>query len=78
MDTTRRLGCMHGGVPQIKALKYFRGIDWAALIAGSVPSPYIPRVSGPDDDSNFDRYPEEPVKWVTSGTDKYAEQFKNF
>merc|ERR1712138_37248 len=75
VDQTRRLGCMHGGVAQIKALKYFRPINWDALVAGAITSPYVPRVKGPSDDSNFEPYPEEPVKWVSSGTDKYAEQF---
>lgn len=79
-DVTHRLGCMHGGVTQIKQLPYFTGIDFNRLIKGKLVSPYHPTVRGPGDSSNFEKFPEENRKkdmW-TPGADKYGEIFNNF
>jgi serine/threonine protein kinase len=83
VDLTRRLGNMHGGVDQIKARPLFASVNWEAMRAGLVVSPYSVSVSGPDDCSQFDEYPEEkndPWKpgraWA--GQDKYDEVFHGF
>jgi hypothetical protein len=79
VDLTRRLGNMHQGVEDIKNEPYFASVDFDALRAEMVPSPYARHVavSGPGDTSQFDKYPEEPVSWHP-GKDKHAEIFANF
>ncbi len=56
----------------------FRRLDWDKLMAHTVPSPYVPKVDGPGDCSNFDTYPEEPVKWFGDGKDKFDDTFEGF
>eukprot|EP00039_Didymoeca_costata_P006005 m.86716 g.86716 ORF g.86716 m.86716 type:complete len:393 (-) comp13067_c0_seq2:2175-3353(-) len=77
VDLTRRLGNMHAGVEEIKKQKYFKDTDWDKMLTQSVPSPYQPSVSGPNDCSNFDTYPEENIRWY-EGTDKHGEVFVGF
>jgi hypothetical protein len=57
-----------------------QGILWDALYNMEVPSPYVPKTSGENDTSNFDRYDEEKIMWAgdPSPTDSYYEIFKNF
>lgn len=50
----RRLGCMQGGVAEVKQHAWFAGFDWDALAQKKMPAPYVPKVSSPDDASNFD------------------------
>ena len=78
MDLTLRLGNMHGGTDDIKQQKYFQTIDWDKLLAQTLISPYIPKVTGPGDCSNFDVYPEEPVKWYGTDPDEYGDTFSFF
>ncbi|KNC84839.1 AGC/PKA protein kinase [Sphaeroforma arctica JP610] len=78
-DLTRRLGNMKNGVNDIKHMKYFKGMDFAALYALHVTSPYIPKVGGDGDASNFDKYDEEPITWYGGDVkDPYADIFKDF
>jgi len=71
VDLTRRLGSMHGGVGDIKAMPYFAAFDWDQLYHQKVPSPFVPATKGPGDCHNFDTYPEEAIKWY-EGADKYG------
>jgi len=57
-DRTKRLGCMRGGVAQIKTQKWFANIDWNAVLQGQAQPVYIPVVSGESDTTNFDEYPD--------------------
>lgn len=57
-DRTKRLGCTKGGASSIKEHRWFANIDWIALHNGRVDAPFIPKVSGNGDTSNFDNYPE--------------------
>eukprot|EP00123_Amoebidium_parasiticum_P013498 comp21990_c1_seq1/m.31792 comp21990_c1_seq1/g.31792 ORF comp21990_c1_seq1/g.31792 comp21990_c1_seq1/m.31792 type:complete len:473 (-) comp21990_c1_seq1:231-1649(-) len=79
IDLTRRLGNMKKGVADIKGHRYFKGMDFDALMALKLPSPYVPRVGSDGDDSNFDRYDEEKIEWAGDDVrDPYEEIFKNF
>eukprot|EP00052_Salpingoeca_macrocollata_P001199 m.24356 g.24356 ORF g.24356 m.24356 type:complete len:384 (+) comp11186_c0_seq1:97-1248(+) len=78
VDLTRRLGNMHAGVDDIKGHEYFKGLNWDEYYAQTVKSPYVPRVAGPGDASNFDTYPEEQVKWYGTGPDKFGDTFIGF
>jgi len=75
-DLTRRLGCMHGGTDDIKNQLYFKSVRWQTVYEMKAPSPYIPRVAGANDCSNFDSYPETEVTWQP-GKDRFA-QFSGF
>jgi protein kinase A len=77
VDLTRRLGNMFKGPKEIKEHKYFKDINWEATYARSVVSPYVPSVSGPNDTSQFDSYPEEPTNWVP-GKDAHEDIFNGF
>jgi len=50
---------------------------WDAMNKQMVDSPYKPAVKGPDDCSQFDKYPEEKIRWV-KGVDKHGETFEGF
>lgn len=58
IDRTRRLGCIRGGGEAVKEHKWFEGMDWEALYAGRIEPPFIPRVKGVGDTSNFESYAE--------------------
>ncbi|GAB4820005.1 hypothetical protein N2152v2_007051 [Parachlorella kessleri] len=51
---SRRLGCAQGGATELKQHPWFKGFDWEALAQRKLQAPYIPKVSGPADASNFD------------------------
>lgn len=78
VDLTRRLGNMHNGTDDIKSHPYFAGVDWEKYYAQTTISPYQPRVKGPGDASNFEVYPEEPVRWYGEGTDAFGDTFIGF
>ncbi|CAM9987587.1 unnamed protein product [Ectocarpus sp. 6 AP-2014] len=58
IDRTSRLGCMKGGSRAVKEHKWFHGIDWEAVYNGQVEAPFLPKVQGLGDTSNFESYPE--------------------
>lgn len=85
VDLTRRLGAMHNGTEDIKKMKYFDmdEKDWARLYAQQDPSPmpswrYVPKVKGKGDCDQFERYPEEAVKWYGDKPDKHGDTFVGF
>lgn len=81
VDLTSRLGAMVNGVADIKKHPYFAGINWEQLYrqeSSYMTGLYVPKVSGESDTSNFDPYPEEPVKWYGDKPDKFGDTFKGF
>ena len=50
----RRLGVIKGGAKMVKKHKWFKNIDWEALKEKTLPAPFLPKISGPEDLSNFD------------------------
>ena len=52
-------------------------IDWEAMSQMAIPSPYNVSVKDGADCKNFDKYPEEPVGWV-SGKDSHNDIFVGF
>eukprot|EP00126_Sphaerothecum_destruens_P002327 Sdes_comp15759_c0_seq1m4819 len=78
-DLTKRLGNLKAGIADIKNSKFFKGVEWEAMYALKVVSPYIPKTSGAGDDSNFDRYDEEPIVWSGDDVfDPHEAVFKDF
>eukprot|EP00904_Undaria_pinnatifida_P006548 jgi/Undpi1/3022/HiC_scaffold_14.g06399.m1 len=58
IDRTNRLGCMKGGSRSVKEHKWFNGMDWEAVYKGQMEAPFLPKVKGGGDTSNFETYPE--------------------
>jgi cGMP-dependent protein kinase len=54
-----RLGCQAGAIDDIRKHKWFVGMDWEALRNRTIKPPYVPKVHGPLDASNFDQYPPD-------------------
>ena len=58
-DVTKRLGCMRGGARDVKAHRFFRGLDWGLLARRELPAPWRPTLRGALDTSHFDEYDEK-------------------
>jgi protein kinase X len=74
----RRLGCGRGGFMQIKAHKFFQGIDWISASKELMMPPIIPTVISPGDTSNYDFYPEEMAEEPSNLTKEQREHFQEF
>ena len=57
-DLTKRFGNMKGCVNDIKNHRLFNGFDWTRLVQKTLTMPYLPRISAPNDSSNFSQYPD--------------------
>ncbi|XP_035669661.1 cGMP-dependent protein kinase 1-like [Branchiostoma floridae] len=71
-NPSERLGYQKNGMNDIKKHKWFQGFDWDGLTTQSTQPPIVPKVRGPSDTSNFDKYsretdipPEEMSGWDT-------------
>jgi p70 ribosomal S6 kinase len=54
-DAPKRLGYGAAGSDDVKAHPFFAGVDWAALMASAVESPFRPTLRHDDSVENFDR-----------------------
>lgn len=52
-DPRRRLGGGEGDALELKKHPFFRSLDWAALAEKRLPAPFVPRIAGELDVSNF-------------------------
>ncbi|TPX32142.1 hypothetical protein SmJEL517_g04729 [Synchytrium microbalum] len=77
-DLTRRFGNLRGGAADIKAHKFFAGVDWKSLVEGRIAPPFIPKSSGPADTSNFDTYPEDYEPYGQQVHDPFKDKFTVF
>ncbi|KAL3312694.1 cGMP-dependent protein kinase 2, partial [Cichlidogyrus casuarinus] len=59
-NPVERLGYGRGGIIDIKQHRYFMGFDWIGLHRGTMRPPIVPKIQGPQDCSNFDKYSEHP------------------
>lgn len=60
-DRSKRLGNLKGGAKDVQKHKWFKGIEWAALISRSVNGPIVPPFRHAGDTSNFEDYGEQEV-----------------
>lgn len=49
----KRLGMGLKGMEELRAHPWFKGFNWQALKAGTMPAPYVPRILNPEDTHNF-------------------------
>jgi serine/threonine protein kinase len=76
-DRTRRLGNLKGGAIDVKTHKWFRGVDFDALIQRRVNPPIIPEVEHEGDTNYFEKY-EDPVDVDDTPGDPYRGLFRDF
>lgn len=60
VDLSKRLGNLKNGVNDIKAHKWFRGLNWEKLANSELDMPYLPKVTDDCDTSNFSEFFEPP------------------
>jgi len=60
-NPVERIGYQKDGVADIKKHRWFQGFDWEGLDNRSLDPPITPKVQGPSDTSNFDKYPRDEV-----------------
>jgi len=77
-DRAKRFGCLKAGAEDIQKHKWYRGLDWDALLNRAIKPSFIPAVKAPDDTSMFDRYPESTEASAPQISSKDQEQFVGF
>jgi len=77
-DRAKRFGCLKNGADDIQKHKWYKGMDWEALLARGIQPTFIPSVKAPDDTSMFDRYPESTEGSAPAISSKDQECFQDF
>jgi hypothetical protein len=78
-NPSRRLGVLKGGAEDVKEHPWFKGIDWKHMEGRLIRPPYRPKIGGPGDASNFDKYPEDNDPPVSpEEPDDYGRLFPEF
>jgi len=61
-DLSKRYGNLKNGANDIKNHRWFKEVNWEALVQKKLPSPYKPTVKSADDVSNFSSYPDSETE----------------
>ncbi|OCF41888.1 AGC/PKA protein kinase [Kwoniella heveanensis CBS 569] len=78
-DLTKRYGNLRAGSSDIFAHGWFAEVDWDKLYRREIPAPYVPKIEGEGDASQFDRYQEADVSaYGKAGTGPYDHFFTEF
>ncbi|RSH87230.1 camp-dependent protein kinase catalytic subunit [Saitozyma podzolica] len=78
-DLTKRYGNLRAGSSDIFAHPWFAEVDWDKLYRREIPAPYVPKIEGEGDASQFDRYQEADVsEYGKAGTGPYDHFFTEF
>ena len=76
-DLSKRYGNLKGGVNDIKNHRFFKELDWNALVKYKLKAPYVPNVSGKGDCNNFavseDSDEDEDVPSIKPSEDPFIE-----
>ena len=77
-DLTKRYGNLKGGVKDIKGHRFFKSFDFDKLLDMQIPPPYVPKVKGESDISNFSSYPDSDTetKPLKKSEDPFLDWFK--
>lgn len=75
VDVSKRYGNLKKGIQDIKNHKYFKEIEWSALLENKIEAPYIPKVSSQNDVSSFKIYPDSdnPVQSIKFSDDPFID-----
>ncbi|RXK39287.1 AGC/PKA protein kinase [Tremella mesenterica] len=78
-DLTKRFGNLRAGSSDIFAHPWFAEVDWDKLYRREIPAPYVPKIDGDGDASQFDRYQEADIsEYGKVGTGPYDHFFTDF
>jgi serine/threonine protein kinase len=69
-DVTKRYGCLKDGVKDIIDHRWFKGFDWKSLLFMTLEAPYVPKIKGSSDSSNFSQYPDSDGEIIPIKPDK--------
>lgn len=75
-DLTKRYGNLKNGVEDIKGHSWFKSINWVHLYKQRMQPPFVPKVTGPGDYSQFDKF--DDVSISVALVDKYEKEFFDF
>lgn len=77
-DLTKRYGNLKNGVKDITNHRFFKGFNWDKLIKKELDPPYIPKVKGQSDTSNFTSYPDSdnPAPSMKRDEDPFLDWFR--
>ncbi|CAF0956467.1 unnamed protein product [Adineta ricciae] len=70
-DRTRRIGCMAGGVSDIKRHRWFKQVSWTDALEGRIRPPIVPRVDHPGDIQNFESFKHERFRAPQCTNEEY-------
>eukprot|EP01086_Lenisia_limosa_P014998 TRINITY_DN4694_c0_g1_i1.p1 TRINITY_DN4694_c0_g1~~TRINITY_DN4694_c0_g1_i1.p1 ORF type:complete len:396 (+),score=94.17 TRINITY_DN4694_c0_g1_i1:385-1572(+) len=83
-DLTKRIGNLRHGASDVKNHPFFASVDWKNIYRKRHRPPFVPRVAGEGDTSNFEVYPEDEEdefqrrQEIPPGKDPYKELFLSF
>ncbi|PVF96021.1 kinase-like protein [Serendipita vermifera] len=78
-DVTERYGNLKYGSKDIFSHPWFAEVVWDKLKRREIPAPYVPRIEGDGDSSQYERYAETDVaSYGQMGPDPFAELFPEF
>ena len=76
-DLSKRYGNLKGGVEDIKSHRFFKELDWSALVKYKLKPPYVPNTSGKGDCNNFaeceDEDDDDDVPSIKPSEDPFIE-----
>lgn len=73
---SNRFGNLENGVHDIKGHHWFHSIDWELLFLQGLKPPFLPRLFGEADTTNYKKYIEEDLK--IGETENFGKEFENF
>ena len=74
-QVTHRLGCLKAGASDIKSHAWYKSLNWDALKAKQVASPWVPEIAGAEDTSHFDPFDDEDEDEAYKGDSAWADGF---
>uniref|UniRef100_A0A1B6ET07 cAMP-dependent protein kinase n=1 Tax=Cuerna arida TaxID=1464854 RepID=A0A1B6ET07_9HEMI len=75
-DITRRYGNLKDGTDDFKRHKWFRPLNWQAVVQRKMPAPFLPKIKDPEDSQYLPRMKYESL--IISSEEEYPEEFADF
>lgn len=76
MDLSRRFGNLRNGPEDIKQHPWFNDTNWNQIYNQDIKPPFVPKVAGPGDYSQFDEY--DDIKLDIAPACLYEKEFADF
>ncbi|KZS87749.1 kinase-like protein [Sistotremastrum niveocremeum HHB9708] len=77
-DVSERYGNLKHGVNDIFAHGWFAEVRWEKLFRKEITAPYVPKIAGEGDASQFEAYHETPAEYGALAPDPYGHLFPDF